>query len=169
MVRLTEDMARTRLLYPPPLPTLPSISVIDIPPHYTRRDLPLGRYYPAILETQDEVDEFEAFLAAERSALIAPTLFDLRPSCLIAATITVAAYPPPEPGWPHLLLCHFPVEDTARVEPPILFARHAYSVEMFDTEAELSRAMDRLVTMAGPEGHAGIMTIRPSEIRSGMA
>ncbi|PJG47224.1 hypothetical protein CAF53_02440 [Sphingobium sp. LB126] len=169
MVRLIEDMARTRLLYPPPLPTLPAISVIDIPPHYARRDLPLGRYYPAILETQEEAAEFETFLAAERTALIAPNLFDLRPSRLVAASITIAVYPPPEAGWPHVLLCHFPAEEVARVREPMVFARQAYSIEMFETEAGLSRAMNRLMDTAGPNGDASIAIVRPSHMQPGFA
>ncbi len=169
MYRLTEDMARTRLLYSPPLPTLPAISVIDIPPHYARRDLPLGRYYPAILETEEEAAEFETFLAAERSTPIAPSLFDLRPSRLVATSITVAVYPPPEPGWPHVLLCHFPTEDVARGEQPMVFARQAYSIEMFASETDISHAMDRLMDMVAPDGNASIIIVRPSDMRSGTA
>jgi hypothetical protein len=169
MYRLTEDMARIRLRYPAPLPTLPVIVVIDVPPHYARRNLPLGRYYPAILETEEEAAEFEAFLAAERPEPIAPNLFDLRPSRLVTSSVMIAVYPPPEPAWPHVLLCHFPAEDVARAGQPMTFARHAYSIEMFENEADVSLAMDRLLETVGPDGTASIMTIRPSEMRSGIA
>ena len=58
-MRLIDDLAARRRLYARPTFTAPAMMVIDIPSHLAGDDLPLGRYYPVILETDEELVEFE--------------------------------------------------------------------------------------------------------------
>lgn len=116
-MRLIHKLAAWRILYRRPIVTMPDILVIDIPARYSAPSLPLGRYYPIILETLSELNEIQAFLAAEQPFPVVPDLFDRCPSALDASDITFCRYAPPNPDWPILLLCHWPLEFTAMVPP----------------------------------------------------
>src|SRR5258706_8128423 len=100
MVRLSDSLARRRLLYPRPLATLPDLLVIDVPARFAHPSLSLGRYYGIMIETAAEQEEIDAFLAADRDALVPPSLLDRRPSALATARITMVEYAPPAPTWP---------------------------------------------------------------------
>lgn len=65
-MRLADTLARRRIVYPRPLPTLPDIVLLDLPPRFRSPSLPLGRYYPAIIETEGEWMEWNDFLRADR-------------------------------------------------------------------------------------------------------
>ncbi|MEN2749877.1 hypothetical protein [Sphingomonas sp. T9W2] len=97
-MRLGNTIARQRLHYRRPLPTLPDVCLIDIPQPYASPSLPLGRYYPVIIETDVEWREWDRFLNIERQVPVAPDLFDRRPSVLRAGTITFAHYDPAASG-----------------------------------------------------------------------
>lgn len=167
MYCLNEDMTRVRRTYRPPLPTLPAICVIWVPPIFERRELGLGRYFPVILETDEEEAEFEAFLAAPRPAPVTPNLLNLRPSHLVADAVTLAAYFAPEPEWPHILLFHAPADDAVKADPRF-FVRQGYIIDMFATEDELANAAAEMTAAAG-HGHGTVVTLRPSSLSSGMA
>jgi len=146
---LTKDLAHRRCLYPRALPTLPDVLLIDVPARFASPDLPLGRYYPIVLETEAEVREIEAFLTEVRPVPVTPNIFDFRPSRLTSERITFAICAPPAPDWPHLLLCHWPACYAALAQDPMLFARGAYTIEIFSNEAALNRSCDRLLATLG--------------------
>lgn len=149
-MRLIHDLAARRILYRRPIATMPDILVIDIPPRHAAPSLPLGRYYPIILETLSERDEIEAFLTAERPFPVVPDLFDRRPSALNCGDIIFSRYAAPTPDWPILLLCHWPSNFTAMVPPASdSFARGCYTTEMFDNIDALDLAEHRLLTTLG--------------------
>lgn len=145
-MRLVDDLAARRVLYPRPLVTLPDVLLIDIPAFYASRSLPMGRYYPVILETGAERSEMQAFLEADRPQPVAPSLFDSRPSALRGDTIAIAQYRPPGPSWPWLLLCGWP-EDCVALVPPgeRNFARGAYTTEVVATVEEVEHVKARLL------------------------
>jgi hypothetical protein len=51
------DWLARRRYYRAPIVTVPSVLVIDVPPARRGPGLPLGRYYPIIVETEFERDE----------------------------------------------------------------------------------------------------------------
>jgi hypothetical protein len=149
-MRLTDHLAARRILYPRPIATMPDILVIDIPARYAAPSLPLGRYYPIIVETPSEREEIEAFLCAERPSVVVPDLFDRRPSSLSSHDIVFCRYAAPDPQWPVLLLCHWPSNFTAMVPPTSdSFARGCYTTEMFATIDTLDHAEHRLLATLG--------------------
>lgn len=120
---------------------MPAILVIDIPRDLARASLPLDRYYPMILETEEEAREMEAFLAMPRPQIVLPDLFDRKPSALRCEDIVFARHAPAAPGWPWLLLCCWPRRFTDMVPANSdLFAGSAYTIELFETLAELVAA-----------------------------
>ena len=108
MYRLSDDLAKRRLLYPSPLISAPSVLVIDLPVSNRGAGLPLGRYYPIILETDDECAEIERFLNAPRRAAVRSDILDLRPSQLRSDNVLISRYDPPVAGWPWLSVCRWP-------------------------------------------------------------
>ena len=98
MYRLSDNLAKKRLLYPSPLISAPSVLVIDVPPLNRGTALPLGRYYPIILQTEDECAEIERFLIASRQEPVRPDIFDLRPSQLRSDNVLISRYNPPLPN-----------------------------------------------------------------------
>ncbi len=142
MYRLVQDLARERQLYGRPQATLPDVLLIDVPARFAHPSLPLGRFYPILVETAAELDELQAYLAASRAAPVRPDLFDRRPSALVASCVTLAAYAPPLPDWPWLLVCHWPLSFTALSVDPDMFARAAYTTEAFDTVDALMLACE---------------------------
>lgn len=149
MYALSHDLACRRILYPRPLPTLPDILLIDVPPRFAHTSLPLGRYYPIVVETGAEHREVEAFLTAPRNAPVQPALLDRRGTALETSRIVFAAFAPPAADWPHVLLCHWPAHYVALAADCDLFARGAYTSEVFDTFEELAAAANRLLAVLG--------------------
>lgn len=138
MTRLSDTLARRRVLYRRPIATLPDIMMLDIPIPFANAALPLGRYYPIIVETGAELLELEAYLDATRPSVIVPDLLDRRESALAAARITLAHYAQPGPDWPFLLLCHWPRAYTRLVAPSAdMFARGSYTMELLRTAPQL--------------------------------
>lgn len=129
---------------------MPDILLIDIPPSLSGDELALGRYYPVILETLAEMHEFETFLCERRTDLISPSLLARRPSSLRADDIVIARYSPPSPPWPSLQLCCWPIPYTMMVlNPADAFARGAYTVDAFESAAEISAAELQLLAALG--------------------
>jgi hypothetical protein len=150
LVRLIDHLAARRQYYPRLLPTLPDILVIDIPAVFAADSLPLGRYYPIIVETPEETSEVEAFLGAPRSKPVSPDLLDRRASAFVSEKILFVRYGPPFSGWPWLLLCCWPAAYTAMVaESADYFARGTYTTEMFETQSDLERTERRLLATLG--------------------
>ena len=120
---------------------MPDVLVLDIPARFASPSLPLGRYYPIIIENDDELRELEAYLAAERPGHVVPDLLARRPSALVSIGITFCRYRPPSAGWPWVLLCHWPENFTAMV-PSIddHFARESYTIELFGSLDDLEVA-----------------------------
>lgn len=150
-MRLIDQLAATRIYYPRPLPSLPEILLIDIPPALAGEGLALGRYYPVILESLAEMHEFETFLCEQRTDLVSPSLLARRPSSLRADNIIFARYSPPAPGWPWLQLGCWPIRYTMMTPfTPDGFARGVYTVDAFESAAEIKAAEGRLLAALGP-------------------
>jgi|UPI000832614E hypothetical protein len=125
--------------------TMPDVLVIDIPERFAASTLPLGRYYPILLENSHELAEAEGFLARQRPELVLPDLFDRRPSAAHSACVIVARYRPPTSGWPWLLVCLWPAAYTCMVSPGSdLFARGAYTSEVYETRDDMIEGEARL-------------------------
>jgi hypothetical protein len=137
-MRLIDDLAARRCLYQRPMLTMPDVLLIDVPETYAFEALPLGRYYPILLEAGHELAEIEAFLAADRSQLTQPNLFDRRPSATESACVVVSRYRSPAFGWPWLLVCLWPAAYTAMAPTGSdLFARGAYTTEVYPTRDDM--------------------------------
>jgi hypothetical protein len=63
-MRLIDDLAARRLYYQRSLATLPDILLIEIPARFAGSGLALHRYYPVILESLDEQQEFDRSCAS---------------------------------------------------------------------------------------------------------
>ncbi|WP_339348568.1 hypothetical protein [uncultured Sphingomonas sp.] len=164
-MRLADDLARRRLCYPRPLPTLPDLCVIDVPAAYASATLPLGRYYPVIIETDREWCEWDAFLHAERDAPVAPDLLDRRASALIASEITFAHYDPIQPGWSWILLCRRPTEHIAVAgDHGDLFARSAYTIKVTADPVARTKMQERLFASLDRHGMVEIVIVPPSRL-----
>lgn len=150
MYRLSDDLTKKRLLYPSPLISAPSVLVINVPRSNRGTALPLGRYYPIILETDDECAEIECFLNEPRPKAVRPDIFDRRPSQLRSDNVLISRYEPPISGWPWLSVCRWP-DNRARAEalPTLLMARGCYTMELFGSEAELNASQVEIVASLG--------------------
>ncbi|HYX19969.1 MAG TPA: hypothetical protein VFA98_03895 [Thermoanaerobaculia bacterium] len=142
MVSLAATLARRRIYYPRPVASLPDVLMIDIPRRFAGKRLPLGRFYPIVLETIEEQSEIEAFLAEERDDVVAPDLLDERPSAFAGEHLTIAHYAPSKRGWPFMQLCRWPAEFAARTESAgeRIFSRGAYTFELFRDRVRLEAA-----------------------------
>jgi len=169
MYALTDDLARRRILYPRPLPTLPDILVIDVPPRFAHASLPLGRFYPILIETEAELLDVEAYLARSRAAPVQPDLLDQRPSQVAVDRIIFAAYAPAGTGWPHVLLCHWPARFVQAAADSAMFARRAYTTEMFDSAEQLTSASTRLLAVLGSGSALAVTLIPPAGPALGQA
>lgn len=131
--RTADTLSGRRLLYPSSLISAPSVLVIDVPVRHRGVGLPLGRYYPIVLETEAEREEIERFLACSRPTPVPPDLMDHRPSALETDHILISRYDPPASGWPWLSLCRWPTHmaDVAKAGG-IAMARGCYTMELFD-------------------------------------
>lgn len=129
---------------------MPDVLLIDIPADFASPSLPLGRYYPVIIETDAEATEIQVFLNQDRSRLVTPDLLDRRPSAVRGDDIVFARYAPPCPGWPWLLLCRWPEAYTALVPGhDDHLARGAYTSECFEMIEELLETEQRLFATLG--------------------
>lgn len=152
VMRLIDHLAARRLYYHRPLPTLPDILLIDIPQQFSGGGLALDRYYPVILETLAEMDEFERFLCERRPALVAPALLDRRPSALRVDDIILARYSPPASHWPWLQLCCWPHNYTRMVSHSAeAFARGTYTVDAFVDADDIDAAQRALLATLDPQ------------------
>ncbi|EKU73348.1 MULTISPECIES: hypothetical protein [Sphingomonadales] len=149
-MRLSDELAAQRRFYAMPLITAPSVMVIDIPQNLAGAGLALGRYYIVIVEANEELAEFEAFLAADRVAMRPPDLLDRRPSRREAGAIGFFEFAPPEPGWPWILLCHWPRNFTGLFDTdPSALARGAYSMEAFQDRDALQSMLKAHIAVFG--------------------
>lgn len=129
---------------------MPDVLLIDIPPVFASPSLPLGRFYPVIIESDAEYAEIETFLGRDRLTPVVPDLLDYRPSALRGDDIVFARYAPSAPDWPWLLLCRWPPEYTTMVPGDgDHFARGAYTSEVFETIEDLADAEALLIEVLG--------------------
>lgn len=137
--RLSVDMARKRMLYPAITIAAPSVTMIELPVQHRGTGLGLERYYPVMLETDAELQEFEQFLEQPRSEAAAPDLLDRRPSALQSGNVLIFRYEPPAESWPWLLVCCWPPNFTAAdAMMGASMARGCYTTEMFEHAADLN-------------------------------
>lgn len=168
MIRLSDTLAQRRILYPRPIATLPDIMILDIPAAFAGPTLPLGHYYPIILETEAELRELVDYLDAPRPAVIVPDLLDRRPSALCAGQITLAHYAPPNSGWPYLLLCHWPRAYTQLITLSAdMFARGSYTMEVLRTAPELRDQSLMLLETLRTEQDVKVAVVPPSRASTG--
>ena len=168
MIRLSTSLARRRTFYTRPLATLPDVAMLEIAPPFTSPTVPLGRYYPIIVETDAERTELDAFLDVQRPAVIVPDLLDRRSSSLTTSQITLAHYAPPAADWPCLLLCQWPRAYADLVAGPAdMFARERYTTEVLATHEELlDRTRLLLETLrAGQDVHVTMVPATGTSIR----
>ncbi|HEX7783458.1 MAG TPA: hypothetical protein VF509_11690 [Sphingobium sp.] len=162
-MRLSDDLAKSRHLYTRAIATLPDLLLINIPAAFASASLPFGRYYPVILETIEERQEFEAFLQAERPAPIVPDLLDCRASALTTIDIVFALFDPAIAGWPWLLLCHWPADHVAlAADQGDLFARGAYTIEIFPDSAARAAAISQLLAILGTHQCVQVVPVTPT-------
>lgn len=168
MIRLTDTLAQRRILYPRPIATLPDIMILDISAAFAGPTLPLGRYYPIIVETEAELRELVDYLDAPRPVVIVPDLLDRRPSALCASQITLAHYAPPDPEWPYLLLCHWPRAYTRLIAPSAdMFTRGSYTIEVLRTAPELGDQSLMLLETLRTEQDVTVVMVPPSGASTG--
>jgi hypothetical protein len=146
MISLGAIIVRRRIYYPRPIAGLPDILMIEMVAEFRRGNLPLGRFYPILVETAEEQQEVEDYLNEPREHVGPPDLLDARPATLPADHITIAHYGPSTDGWPFVLLCRWPA-DLAATWPEYLriFARGVYTFELFRERRQLERASDNLL------------------------
>lgn len=167
-MRLSDELAARRCLYTMPLVTAPAVLVIDVPLHLAGAGLALDRYYIVMIETDEELAEFDAFLKADRPGRQAPNLLDRRPSLREAGAISFFEFAPPEQGWPWILLCHWPRHFAQMFgTDPQALARGVYSMEAFSDRDALQSALKAHVTSFG--GLAEVRTIPPLTGTAGRA
>ena len=145
MYRLTDDIARHRVFYPSPMVGTPHVLLIDIPPTARGPGLALDRYYVILTETEGEIAELEAFLAAPRAVPVRPDLLDHRPSAIRTDDILLIRYDPPASNWPWLSVCRWP-RGTSQDEGALEMARGHYTFEAFAEQAVLERHCAELLT-----------------------
>lgn len=168
MIRLTDTLAQRRILYRRPIATLPDIMMLDISAAFAGPTLPLGHYYPIIVETEAELRELVDYLDAPRPAVIVPELLDRRPSALCATQITLAHYAPPHPEWPYLLLCHWPRAYTQLIASSAdMFARGSYTMEVLRTAAEFGDQSLMLLETLRTGRDVKVVVVPPSRASTG--
>jgi hypothetical protein len=146
MVRLCDGLAHRRLLYPRPLLTVPSLLVIDIAEGNRSDSLVLGRFYPIVIENEDELAEVEAFLSQERPEAVPPDLLDWRPSRLVSDQVLVCRYDPPLGGWPWAMLCRWPTGfQKAAIGEHVSMARGCYTMDLFHDPESLETGIIALL------------------------
>ena len=146
MISLGTTIVHRRIYYPRPIVGLPDILMIEIETEFRRGNLPLGRFYPMLVETVEEQQEVEDYLNAPREHVGPPDLLDARPAIFPAEHITIAHYGPSADGWPFVLLCRWPPNFTASAPKHLrIFARGVYTFDLFWEQRRLERASDDLL------------------------
>ena len=164
MISLGAAIVRRRIYYPRPIAGLPDILMIEIEAGFHRGYLPLGRFYPMLVETADEQREVEDYLSEPREHVGPPDLLDARPATLPAEHITIAHYGPSADGWPFVLLCRWPADLTATAPEHLrMFARGVYTFDLFREERRLGRASDNLLLCLERRGQALDIEVIPPE------
>lgn len=137
MIKLVDHLARSRQLYPSPLISVPSVTLIEIDQQCRSSSLPLGRFYPIIIEANHELAELEAFLTSLRPEPVALSLLDDRPSALMTPRILISRYMPPQQGWRWIAVtCWLEAMAAAARDAGVSMARQRYTMELFeDSEA----------------------------------
>lgn len=162
-MRLSDDLAINRHFYARAIATLPDVLLIDVSPAFASTSLPLGRYYPVILETIEERQEFEVFLEADRPGPIVPDLLDRRASALTTIDIVFALFDPAITGWPWLLLCHWPADHVAlAADQGDMFARGAYTIEIFPDSAARAAAISQLLAILRTHQCVQVVQVTPT-------
>lgn len=152
-MKLADDLAANRRLYRRGLSDLPDILVIDVPVRYASPSMPLGRFYPMMIETALEAVEVDHFLRVERTHMIVPDLLDRRPSQFQRENVMLCHYDTEDPAWPHILLCQWPCAYTALAgRTSELFARQAYTVELFTYALDRAKATQMLLASLSGSG-----------------
>ena len=165
MYRLSEDLARRRVLYPSPLISAPSVLVIDIPPPARGVGLALGRYYAIVLETDAERVELEHFLCEPRRGPVPPGLLDYRRSALVSDHLLISSYDPPAKGWPWLMVCRWPESLTEGVAAAkTSMARGCYSMELFDSREAMDESSLRLIHTLGAEHEIAVRLLAADQM-----
>ena len=165
MYRLSEDLARRRILYPSHLISAPSVLVIDIPPSARGVGLALGRYYAIVLETDAERAELERYLHETREGPVPPDLLDHRPSALVSDHVLISSYDPPAEGWPWLLVCRWPASLTAGiVEPKVSMARGCYSMELFHSREAMEEGSVLLIQTLSAEHEISVRLLAADQM-----
>lgn len=163
MYRLSEDLARQRVLYPSPLISAPSVLVIDIPLSARGAGLALGRYYAIVLETDAERAELEHFLCEPRRGPVPPDLLDHRLSALVSDHVLISSYDPPAEGWPWLMVCRWPESLTASFAKTSM-ARGCYSMELFDSREAMEASSFRLIQTLGTEHEIAVRLLAADQM-----
>lgn len=162
MVSLAATIARRRISYPRPVASLPDILMIDIPRRFATKRLPLGRFYPIMVETIEDQSEVDAFLEEERDLLVSPDILDERPSTLQREHLTIAHYGPAQSGWPFVQLCQWPAEFAAKASnKDRKFARGAYTFELFRDRKRLETAATVLLASLDRRHALRVETVFP--------
>ncbi|SEK02146.1 hypothetical protein SAMN05518849_12826 [Sphingobium sp. AP50] len=160
-MRLLDSLAASYRHYMRGIEGLPGIHLLDIPERFASRTLPLGRYYPIMVETELERIELDHFLRVDRPQLVVPDLLDRRPSSLQGNDILISHYDPTHPSWPWLLLCQWPrIFAEAVPADSDFFARQAYTVEIFSTSLDRAAATKHLLASLAENGLAAIFIER---------
>lgn len=163
MISLAATIVRRRIYYPRPIAALPDILMIELKGEFRRKSLPLGRYYPMLVETAEEQQEVEDFLSLPREEICPPDLLDSRPATLPAEHLTIAHYGPSAIGWPYVLLCRWPFGFAAASPEYLrLFARQAYTFDLFEKRPQLERASCNLLLFLERRGRGFDIEIVPA-------
>lgn len=166
MYRLSQTLARERMLYVSPMIAAPSVMLIDMPVRNRGEGLALGRYYAIIVETDEERAELDRFLDEPRSAAVAPDILDRRPSAMVSDNVFISRYEPPEEGWPWVLVCRWP-EPYSRVAndtPGCDMARGCYTMEVFEHADQLEKHCETVLEQLGKHGTLSIRMITPQSL-----
>lgn len=148
MVSLSPAVARLRLFYPRPVAPMPDLIMIDMSGGVRDTAPAVRRCHPILCETIAEQEEFEAYLDEEHDDPFPSDPLDVRPSVLPTEHTTIAHYGPPLDGWPYVLVCRWPPDLTAVAPRDLnMFARGAYTVELFDDRGQLESATERLLAL----------------------
>ncbi|MEN2749510.1 hypothetical protein [Sphingomonas sp. T9W2] len=166
MYRLSQTLARERMLYASPMIAAPSVMLIDMPIRNRGEGLALGRYYAIILETDEERAELDRFLDEPRLVAVAPDLFDRRPSAMVGDNVLISRYEPPEEGWPWVLVCRWPepYSRVARDTPGCDMARGCYTMEVFEHPADVEEHSMILLEQLGTHGELSVRVLTPQSL-----
>jgi len=148
MVLLTTDVAERRVFYPRPVAPMPDLLMIDVSADDGEGAPPPRRFHAILCETIGDQQRAEDYLDERRDGWFSTDVLDARPSTLPTDHTTIAHYAPPAKHWPYVLLCRWPPDLTAAAPSDLnMFARGAYTVELFDDHDQLEQATERLLAL----------------------